>query len=87
LYEGSQGNDLVGYTKEQVINDMLDRYERHMTFLHINRISPGNRPFFQILKDRENHVDPYIHAFALFFFAESVFNEHLHDWHDPKFGS
>lgn len=46
LYEGSQGNDLVGYTKEQVINDVLDRYERHMTFLHINRISPGNRPLF-----------------------------------------
>ena len=46
LYEGSQGNDLVGYTKEQVINDILDRYERHMTFLHINRISPGNRPLF-----------------------------------------
>ncbi len=51
LYEGSQGNDLVGYTKEQVINDVLDRYERHMTFLHINRISPGNRPYFQTLKD------------------------------------
>ncbi|MEC8057766.1 MAG: choline BCCT transporter BetT, partial [Pseudomonadota bacterium] len=46
LYEGSQGNDLVGYTREQVINDILDRYERHMTFLHINRISPGNRPLF-----------------------------------------
>ncbi|MFP0369641.1 choline transporter [Acinetobacter baumannii] len=46
LYEGSQDNDLVGYSKEQVINDILDKYERHMTFLHINRISPGNRPLF-----------------------------------------
>ncbi|MFC3901952.1 choline/glycine/proline betaine transport protein [Acinetobacter marinus] len=46
LFEGSQGNDLVGYNKEQVINDILDKYERHMMFLHINRISPGKRPQF-----------------------------------------
>lgn len=46
LFEGSQGNDLVGYSKEQVINDILDKYERHLMFLHINRISPGKRPLF-----------------------------------------
>ncbi len=46
LFEGSQGNDLVGYSKEQVINDILDKYERHLIFLHINRISPGKRPLF-----------------------------------------
>jgi choline/glycine/proline betaine transport protein len=46
LSEGSQGNDLAGYTKEQVINDVLDKYERHMMFLHIDRVSPGNRPIF-----------------------------------------
>ena len=46
LSEGSQGNDLAGYTKEQVINDILDKYERHMMFLHIDRVSPGNRPIF-----------------------------------------
>lgn len=51
LFEGSQGNDLVGYSKEQVINDILDKYERHMMYLHINRISPGKRPLFP---DREN---------------------------------
>ena len=51
LYEGSQDNDLVGYTKEQVINDILDKYERHMTFLHINRISPGNRPLYPDSQD------------------------------------
>ncbi|MDM1319860.1 high-affinity choline transporter BetT, partial [Empedobacter falsenii] len=44
LFEGTQGNDLVGYSKEQVINDILDKYERHMMYLHINRISPGTRP-------------------------------------------
>lgn len=32
--------------KEQVINDILDKYERHMSFLHMNRIGPGNRPLF-----------------------------------------
>ncbi|MEH2920898.1 choline transporter [Samsonia erythrinae] len=42
LLEGSQGNDLMDYSKEQVINDILDQYERHMNFLHLNREAPGN---------------------------------------------
>ncbi len=29
--------DLVGYTKEQIINDILDQYERHLQFLHLVR--------------------------------------------------
>jgi choline/glycine/proline betaine transport protein len=37
LSEGSQDYDLVGYTKEQIINDILDQYERHMQFLHLVR--------------------------------------------------
>lgn len=35
LAEGSQDYDLMGYTKEQIINDMLDQYERHLQFLHL----------------------------------------------------
>ncbi|WP_019519504.1 choline BCCT transporter BetT [Faucicola boevrei] len=46
LFDGLQGNDLSGYSKEQVINDILDKYERHRAFLHINRATPGNRPVF-----------------------------------------
>ncbi|TDX32875.1 choline/glycine/proline betaine transport protein [Modicisalibacter xianhensis] len=42
LQEGSQGYDLMGYSKEQVIEDILDQYERHLNFLHMNRESPGN---------------------------------------------
>jgi choline/glycine/proline betaine transport protein len=37
LSEGSQDYDLVGYTKEQIINDILDQYERHLQFLHLVR--------------------------------------------------
>ena len=37
LAEGSQDYDLVGYSKEQIINDILDQYERHMQFLHLVR--------------------------------------------------
>ncbi|HHW2022133.1 TPA: choline BCCT transporter BetT [Pseudomonas aeruginosa] len=37
LAEGSQDYDLIGYTKEQIINDMLDQYERHLQFLHLVR--------------------------------------------------
>ncbi|MEA9392083.1 choline transporter [Acerihabitans sp. TG2] len=42
LTEGTQGNDLMDYSKEQIINDILDQYERHMQFLHIYREAPGN---------------------------------------------
>ncbi|WP_420065770.1 choline transporter [Pectobacterium colocasium] len=42
LLEGSQGNDLMDYSKKQVINDILDQYERHLNFLHLNREAPGN---------------------------------------------
>ena len=37
LAEGSQDYDLMGYTKEQIINDILDQYERHLQFLHLVR--------------------------------------------------
>lgn len=42
LLEGSQGYDLMGYTKQQVIDDILDQYERHLQFLHLNRVEPGH---------------------------------------------
>ncbi|WP_238422169.1 choline BCCT transporter BetT [Gordonia sp. 'Campus'] len=35
LTEGSQGYSLVGYTREQVIGDILDQYERHLGYLHL----------------------------------------------------
>lgn len=41
LWEGSQGNDLMDYTKEQVISDILDQYEKHMNFIHLSREAPG----------------------------------------------
>lgn len=37
LREGSLEYDLVGYTKEQIITDILNQYERHMQFLHLER--------------------------------------------------
>ncbi|KGT91626.1 choline transporter [Erwinia typographi] len=49
LLEGTQGNDLMDYTKEQIINDILDQYERHLTFIHIHREAPGNTmPFPEV---------------------------------------
>ncbi|MDV5355042.1 choline transporter [Kosakonia sp. SMBL-WEM22] len=41
LLEGSQGNDLMDYNKEQVIIDILDQYERHLNFIHLHREAPG----------------------------------------------
>ncbi|MBP2280575.1 hypothetical protein H4W00_001388 [Psychrobacter sp. PL19] len=37
LSDGSQEYDLVGYTKEQVLVDILNQYERHMQYLHLER--------------------------------------------------
>ncbi|WP_421863896.1 choline BCCT transporter BetT [Parvibaculum sp.] len=37
LSEGSLEYDLMGYTKEQMIDDILDQFERHMHFLHTQR--------------------------------------------------
>ncbi|WJM98827.1 choline transporter BetT [Pseudomonas defluvii] len=37
LSEGSQDYDLAGYSKEQIINDILDQYERHLQYLHLVR--------------------------------------------------
>lgn len=41
LAEGGQGYDLYGYSREQVIADILDQYERHLYFLHTQREMPG----------------------------------------------
>ncbi|WP_459611515.1 choline BCCT transporter BetT [Corynebacterium urogenitale] len=38
---GSLGYDIFGYTQEQLINNVLDLYERHLEFLHIQRDLPG----------------------------------------------
>ncbi len=46
LLEGSQGNDLMDYSKEQVILDILDQYERHLNFIHLNREAPGGNIIF-----------------------------------------
>ncbi|NBC34003.1 MAG: BCCT family transporter [Alphaproteobacteria bacterium] len=37
LLEGAQHYDVLGYTKEQVIADVLSQYEKHMHFLHLAR--------------------------------------------------
>jgi len=37
LLEGSQDYDLVGYSRKQIINDIISQYERHLQFLHPSR--------------------------------------------------
>ncbi|MCC3655536.1 choline BCCT transporter BetT [Streptomyces sp. S07_1.15] len=50
LAEGSQGYDVMGYTREQLIHDILSHYERHLEFLRLHRESaarstlPDHRP-------------------------------------------
>ncbi|WP_279587049.1 choline BCCT transporter BetT [Amycolatopsis arida] len=37
LSEGGQGYDVLGYSKDQLIGDILDQYERHLEFLRLHR--------------------------------------------------
>lgn len=39
---GSLGYDVLGYTSEQLINDALDCYERHLEFIRLNHGHPGS---------------------------------------------
>lgn len=39
---GSMGYDVLGYTQDQLINDALDGYERHLEFIRINHEHPGS---------------------------------------------
>lgn len=41
LQEGGEGYDLMDYTQQQVIEDILDQYERHLDFLQLCREAPG----------------------------------------------
>ncbi|XOV82823.1 MAG: BCCT family transporter [bacterium] len=37
LNEGSQDYDVMGWTTEQVLHDLLEQYEKHLHFLHVLR--------------------------------------------------
>ena len=41
LREGGQGYDVMGYTHTQLIDDVLDQYERRLEFLRLNAGSPA----------------------------------------------
>lgn len=51
---GSLGYDVYGYTCEQLIDNVLDLYERHLEFLHIQRELPGS-------SDLSDNADPVRH--------------------------
>ena len=48
---GSLGYDIYGYTQEQLISDVLDLYERHLEFLHMQADLPGT-------SDLSDNADP-----------------------------
>ncbi len=52
--EGSHSYDLAGYTREQVITDVLDHYETHLEFLHLNRETPGNTAITEDQAGKDN---------------------------------
>ncbi|EFE7263522.1 glycine/betaine ABC transporter [Escherichia coli] len=37
LKEGGQNYDVMSWNQEQLINDILDQYEKHLHFLHLVR--------------------------------------------------
>ena len=42
LAHGGQGYDVMGYSKDQLIGDILDQYELHLEFLRLNRADSAN---------------------------------------------
>ena len=40
LNEGGQDYDIMGWTEEEVIGDILDQYERHRQYLHMVHTEP-----------------------------------------------
>jgi len=54
--EGGQGYDLAGYSKEQVIADILDQYERHLFFLHTQRETMGSDTQLPDDPDKTEHA-------------------------------
>ena len=39
---GTLGYDVYGYSQNQIINDVLDLYERHLAFLYMQQTQPGD---------------------------------------------
>ena len=39
---GSLGYDVYGYSENQIINNVLDLYERHLAFLYMQQNQPGD---------------------------------------------
>lgn len=42
LSDGGQGYDVMGYTHTQLIDDVLDQYERHLEFLRLQHPAPAD---------------------------------------------
>ncbi len=42
LDDGRQGYDVMGFSQDQLIGDILDQYERHLEFLRLNREGNGS---------------------------------------------
>ncbi len=42
LEEGGQGYDLMDYSQDQIVEDILDQYERHLFYLQRRRETPGD---------------------------------------------
>lgn len=59
--EGSHSYDLAGYSKEQVITDVLDHYETHLEFLHLNRALPGTTAVTEEQAAKDNWESDFSH--------------------------
>lgn len=54
---GSKGYDVYGYTQEQLIGSVLDMFERHLEFLHMQRDLIGTSDLTDGAEPKRNWVD------------------------------
>ncbi|MFD5868496.1 choline BCCT transporter BetT [Corynebacterium sp. NPDC060344] len=57
---GSLGYDVYGYTGTQIIEDVLDLYERHLEFLHLQADLPGNSDLSDSADPVREWTDDYV---------------------------
>src|SRR5699024_7607207 len=59
---GSHGQDIIGYTKDQVNSDIIDAYDAHLKYMSMigDKGSPSSIAAYDIQEDRTDpdHNDP-----------------------------
>ncbi len=60
LRDGGKGYDIMGYSVEQIINDIINQYERHIHFLNEHSKNKDESKFTMVLKDLQKQIKKHL---------------------------